>query len=235
MGVKRGRLMDSVNAFARFFDPVALLLVLGGALLVAVLRSSREDVVAAFRAFGPLCRERPDADARAAMAAVNAIEAIAEAKSIACADRVATAGLFLRRAAFRLSDAANAAAFARWADDELAGRRRRHAGVIGFWAALADAAPAMGMIGTIIGLVGMFATMDDAARIGPAMALAMLTTLYGVVLSGAIAGPIAARLQRLSEAELAWQAWALARLQSLIEAEPDVLPFRARAPLRTVS
>lgn len=226
--------MDVLAEFARFLDPIALLLVFGGALAAAMLRSTREDVAAAFRALGPLLHERPEADSRAAMTAVNAVEAIAQAKSIACADRVATAGVFLRRAAFRLSDAASAAAFARWAEDELAARRRRHAGAFGFWAAVADAAPAMGMIGTIIGLIRMFATMDDATAIGPAMALAMLTTLYGIVLSSALAGPIAARLQRLSDAEIAWQSWTLGRFALLIEAEPDVLPFRTRPALRTV-
>lgn len=227
--------MDVLAEFARFLDPIALCLVFGGALVAAILRSTREDVAAAFRALGPLIRERPEADSRAAMTAVNAVEAIAQAKSIACADRVATAGIFLRRAAFRLSDAASAAAFTRWAEDELAARRRRHAGACGFWAAVADAAPAMGMIGTIIGLIRMFATMDDATAIGPAMALAMLTTLYGIVLSSAVAGPMAARLQRLSDAELAWQGWTLGRFALLIEAEPDVLPFRTRPALRTVS
>jgi len=227
--------MAILTEISRFLDPIALLLVFGGALAAAVLRSTRGDVAAAFRALGPLVRERPEADARAARAAVNAVEAIAQAKSIACADRVATAGVFLRRAAFRLSDAADAGVFARWAEEELAQRRRRHAGAYGFWAAVADAAPAMGMIGTIIGLIRMFATMDDATAIGPAMALAMLTTLYGIVLSSAIAGPIAARLARLSDAELAWQTWTLGRFALLIEAEPDILPARARPALRTVS
>lgn len=227
--------MDFLTEFARFLDPVSFLIVFGGAILAAIARSSREDVARAWRALRPLLHERPEADEVAAKRAVNAIEAIAQVKSIACADRVKTAGLFLRRAAFRVSDAASSQEFARWAEDELAGRRRRHAGAIGFWRALADGAPAMGMIGTIIGLVRMFAAMDDATAIGPAMALAMLTTLYGIVLSGAVAGPIAGRLERLSEAELAWQAWTLARLQLLIKAELDTLPLRVRPQLRTVS
>ncbi len=94
----------------------------------------------------------------------------------------------------------------------------------------------MGMIGTIVGLIGMFSAMDDSARIGPAMALAMLTTLYGVILSGAIAGPIAARLERLSEAERAWQARALERLERLARSElaPAIRPL-ARPILREVA
>jgi len=227
--------MEFPAEIARFLDPLSFLIVFGGAFLAATARSSREDIGRALGALRPLVRERPGADALAARRAVNAIEALAQAKSVACADRVRTAGVFLRRAAFRLSDAASSQDFTRWAEEELTGRRRRHAGAIDFWRALADGAPAMGMIGTIIGLVRMFAAMDDVAAIGPAMALAMLTTLYGIILSAAVAGPIAARLERLSEEEIAWQAWTLERFEALIRAELDAPPLRARPPLRSVS
>jgi len=62
-------------------------------------------------------------------------------------------------------------------------------------------APAMGMIGTLIGLVQMLANMDDPKSIGPAMAVALLTTLYGAIIANAIAGPIAAKLTAIAEAE----------------------------------
>ncbi|MGL5044757.1 MAG: flagellar motor protein PomA [Plesiomonas sp.] len=60
--------------------------------------------------------------------------------------------------------------------------------------ALADVAPAMGMIGTLIGLVAMLANMSDAKAIGPAMAVALITTLYGALIANMIANPIADKL-----------------------------------------
>ncbi len=60
--------------------------------------------------------------------------------------------------------------------------------------AVGDAAPAMGMIGTLIGLVQMLATMDNPKAIGPAMAVALLTTLYGAVIANVFALPIADKL-----------------------------------------
>ncbi|MEH6567414.1 MAG: MotA/TolQ/ExbB proton channel family protein, partial [Halopseudomonas sp.] len=57
-----------------------------------------------------------------------------------------------------------------------------------------DVAPAMGMIGTLIGLVQMLAVMDDPKSIGPAMAVALLTTLYGAMLANMVALPIADKL-----------------------------------------
>jgi len=66
---------------------------------------------------------------------------------------------------------------------------------------IGDAAPAMGMIGTLIGLVQMLSNMSDPKSIGPAMAVALLTTLYGAVIANAIALPIAEKLNGLSASE----------------------------------
>lgn len=67
--------------------------------------------------------------------------------------------------------------------------------------AIGDAAPAMGMIGTLIGLVQMLSNMDDPKAIGPAMAIALLTTLYGAIIANVIANPIAQKLGLRSDEE----------------------------------
>lgn len=59
---------------------------------------------------------------------------------------------------------------------------------------LGDAGPAFGMIGTIVGLVQMLSNMDDPSTIGPAMAIALLTTLYGALLANLVALPLADKL-----------------------------------------
>lgn len=66
---------------------------------------------------------------------------------------------------------------------------------------LGDVAPAMGMIGTLIGLVAMLANMSDPKTIGPAMAIALLTTLYGAMLATMFAIPVADKLGLRSEEE----------------------------------
>jgi chemotaxis protein MotA len=66
---------------------------------------------------------------------------------------------------------------------------------------MATMAPAMGMIGTLVGLVQMLANMSDPAAIGPAMAVALLTTLYGAVIANLIALPLADKLALRSEQE----------------------------------
>lgn len=64
-----------------------------------------------------------------------------------------------------------------------------------------DVAPAMGMIGTLIGLVQMLSNMSDPKSIGPAMAVALLTTLYGALIANVFCGPIADKLALRSEEE----------------------------------
>jgi len=66
-----------------------------------------------------------------------------------------------------------------------------------------DVAPAMGMIGTLVGLVAMLSNMDDPKSIGPAMAVALLTTLYGAVVANMVALPISDKLKlRATEEKL---------------------------------
>ncbi|GGW85741.1 flagellar motor protein PomA [Alteromonas halophila] len=66
---------------------------------------------------------------------------------------------------------------------------------------MGDVAPAMGMIGTLIGLVAMLSNMDDPKAIGPAMAVALLTTLYGAFLANVVCLPISLKLKNRVEEE----------------------------------
>lgn len=72
---------------------------------------------------------------------------------------------------------------------------QRHTIGSSIFMSLAEIAPAMGMIGTLIGLVAMLANMDDPKSIGPAMAVALLTTLYGAIIANALCDPIANKLK----------------------------------------
>lgn len=74
----------------------------------------------------------------------------------------------------------------------------RHVVGADMFKAMAVYAPAMGMIGTLVGLVQMLANMSDPAAIGPAMAVALLTTLYGAIIANCFASPLAEKLILIS-------------------------------------
>lgn len=56
-------------------------------------------------------------------------------------------------------------------------------------------APAFGMIGTLLGLIFMLSNMDDPSKIGPGMAVALITTLYGAMIANMVTGPLGDKLQ----------------------------------------
>ncbi|MQX37896.1 motility protein A [Roseospira navarrensis] len=74
-----------------------------------------------------------------------------------------------------------------------AARRARGVGIL---RRCAEVSPAMGLIGTLVGLVQMLGNLDDPARIGPSMAVALLTTFYGAILSNVVFAPLASKLDR---------------------------------------
>ncbi|TQV73851.1 flagellar motor protein PomA [Aliikangiella marina] len=77
----------------------------------------------------------------------------------------------------------------------------RHQQGASIFKTMADVAPAMGMIGTLIGLVAMLSNMDDPKAIGPAMAVALLTTLYGAIMANMVGIPIATKLNARDKEE----------------------------------
>ncbi|MFQ5973023.1 MAG: motility protein A, partial [Alphaproteobacteria bacterium] len=82
--------------------------------------------------------------------------------------------------------------------DALAERHRQGASML---YRAADVAPAMGLIGTLVGLVQMLGNLEDPAAIGPGMAVALLTTFYGAILANMVFAPLAGKLERKSAAE----------------------------------
>lgn len=80
---------------------------------------------------------------------------------------------------------------------------------------IGDVGPAMGMIGTLIGLVAMLANMDDPKAIGPAMAVALLTTMYGAMLANMLALPIADKCKLRAAEEGRLQAMVLDALLAI--------------------
>ena len=87
-------------------------------------------------------------------------------------------------------------------DTEIENIKERHKLGADIFTTLGTFAPAMGMVGTLIGLVQMLQTMDDPSSIGPAMAVALLTTFYGSVMANIVCLPIAGKLRTKSTEEV---------------------------------
>ena len=87
-------------------------------------------------------------------------------------------------------------------DTELEYISERHRLGSEIFTTMGNFAPAMGMVGTLIGLIKMLVQMDDPSAIGPAMAVALVTTFYGVILANLIFLPAAGKLKTRSNSEI---------------------------------
>jgi len=79
---------------------------------------------------------------------------------------------------------------------------KRHSAMIGVFGNAGGTAGAMGMIGTLVGLVAMLANLSDPAAVGPAMAVALLTTMYGALLGTLLAGIVESKLEQKHKTEM---------------------------------
>ncbi len=100
--------------------------------------------------------------------------------------------------------------------DSLSERHRRSASIVRRGS---EIAPAMGLIGTLVGLVQMLADLENPSTIGPSMALALLTTFYGAIMGTIILAPLAAKLERNSNDETMIKNLILTAMISIAEQE----------------
>lgn len=113
--------------------------------------------------------------------------------------------------------------------DNIASRHGSGAQILDTMGAIA---PAMGMVGTLIGLVQMLQNMSDPAAIGPAMAVALLTTFYGAVLANILFIPMAGKLKTRSKTEILQKTVITEGMESILSGEnPRIMEQRLHAYL----
>lgn len=125
----------------------------------------------------------------------------AKKEGVLSLEKVPVEHAFLKRGITMLVDGYNVQVIESILNKEKDSMIGRHVTGQKILSAIGDAAPSMGMIGTLIGLVQMLAKLDDPKSIGPAMAIAILTTLYGAIIANMIALPLVDKLVLRSEEE----------------------------------
>lgn len=111
--------------------------------------------------------------------------------------------------------------------------RSRHKKGVDIMTTMGTFAPALGLIGTLIGLVGMLQNMSDPNSIGPQMAVALLTTFYGAIMANLIFNPLASKLRGRSEDEIESKELALEGILAIAAGDnPRVVEQRLHAFLR---
>jgi len=176
-----------------FVNPPSFLIVIGGTLLVVLMKFTMAQFVSSMKAAGKAFMFKSN----------NPEDLISE--TVELADAARKGGLlsleekevsndFMQRGIQLLVDGHDPDVVKVLLSKDKVQAEERHTVAIALFKAMGDVAPAMGMIGTLVGLVQMLSNMDDPKAIGPAMAVALLTTLYGAVIANMVAIPIADKL-----------------------------------------
>ncbi|MHA6721766.1 motility protein A [Sphingomonas sp. RS2018] len=187
------------SALAPFLDPAAAAIVIGGTAIATLLRTPSGDLLRGLSALRVIGRRPFVADALVMQ--VEALTRISARHGVMQLDRSVIRDADVAQAIAGIVDGVEDVEIRARIDQARTARYERQRAAADMWAAAAEFAPAMGMVGTLIGLVRLFTAMTDPAVIGAAMAVAVLATLYGALLGNLVCLPIAARLKRLARAE----------------------------------
>ncbi len=200
-----------------FFDMPALLIVVGGTFAVVLVSFSVPEV---FRAQGVMLKAMTHRIPDPGDAAMQVMESADRARRegiLALQNVLQQPGLelFLAKALGLAVDGTSADDLERILRREVSAMSQRHFKSANVYRRAAEVAPAMGLIGTLIGLIQMLANLNDPASIGPAMAIALLTTFYGAILATMVFSPLATKLERNSEEEVLIQSVYLLGISSI--------------------
>ncbi|MDH5298662.1 MAG: MotA/TolQ/ExbB proton channel family protein [Desulfobulbaceae bacterium] len=183
-----------------FFNVPSIFIVCGGTLAVAFIRYSMSDVINSMKVAINAFTTRLSVPGEVIQEIVN-LANIARKNGLIVLEQQPITDPFLKKAIMYCVDGHEADFIQEVLEKEVDLTVDRHSVGQGVFKGMGDSAPAFGMIGTLVGLVQMLANMSDAASIGPAMAVALLTTLYGAVLANLLFLPLADKLALRSSEE----------------------------------
>lgn len=192
-----------VGGFGEYLDPASAIITFGGAFSCTLASVSLQNYIDGLKSFTLIFKS-------SALNTSDMIHKIIDLSNVARKEGLlsleeAASDLdepFLKKGILLIVDGTDPDLVRAIMEAEMNSVEGRHKDVIGFWETLGSMGPAWGMIGTLVGLVDMLYHMDDPSTLGPAMAVALITTLYGSLLANWICIPVSNKLKADNAAEL---------------------------------
>lgn len=184
-----------------FVNVPSILIVVGGTVMVVMIKFSIGQFLGAFKVAMTAFRYKID-DPEELIEKIVELANIARKEGMLALENAEIDNEFLDEGVKMLIDGNSREVVDTVLNKDMKATIERHTWGAKVFSATADVAPAMGMIGTLIGLVQMLSNMSDPKSIGPAMAVALLTTLYGAMIANMIAMPISDKLTLRKSEEL---------------------------------
>ena len=217
LGMIAGAMVSS-GGIGPFIDTPSMLIVIGGTFFAVMYRSTLPDFLASFgtlaKVFLPGAKKHDELITR-----ITELAGIARKDGMMALEGQEVPDKFFEKGLQMLVDGADETKLTEQLNREVKGMIRRHDNMKSVFQAWVDLAPAMGMIGTLIGLVAMLGNMADPKAIGPAMAVALLTTLYGAMIANTIFTPIVIKLTGYDAYETTYREMIITGLQFISRGE----------------
>ena len=177
-----------------FVNTPGLMIVMGGTTATTLLTFQFENVANAFRAAFYVFSEEKE-DPNQMVGTMIRLCHISRRQGILELGDVKTKSRFLKKACDLIADGSSEEIIRSALRTEIDSLKMRHYVVQDVFRKMGTYAPAFGMLGTLIGLIQMLSKMQNPSTIGPAMAVALLTTFYGSLLSTMVFLPVAGKLK----------------------------------------
>ncbi len=180
----------------RYLDLPSAIITFGGAFFAVMTSKSMAEYIAGLKRF-LLVFKSPVIDVKAMIQKIIDLSNIARKEGLLSLEEAAgdLDDEFMKKGILLIVDGTDPELVRGIMETELLSTEDRHKSKIAFWEDLSTMGPAWGMIGTLVGLVNMLYEMDDPSSIGPSMAIALITTLYGSLLANWICTPVAGKLK----------------------------------------
>lgn len=195
-----GLIIMAMGNPAPFIDMPSVYIVVGGTLTAVLARSSFPEFIGSIGVALKTVKQKIDKPEDLIEQLVN-LGTIARKDGMIALEGQEIANPFMAKGVRMLVDGTDPGLIKSTMEREMAMISSRNADGMAFISSAQDIAPAMGMIGTLVGLVQMLGNMSDPKSIGPAMAVALLTTLYGAVIANVMCIPLNQKLGKLDSAE----------------------------------
>ena len=177
-----------------FINTPGVMIVMGGTIAATLLTFQFKDVTAAFRA-AYFVFTGGKQDSNNMIATMIKLCNISRRKGILELGNIKTRSSFLKKACGLIADGSEESVMRSALRTEIESLKMRHFIVQDVFRKMGIYSPAFGMLGTLIGLIQMLSKMQDPSSIGPSMAVALLTTFYGSLLSTMFFLPVAGKLK----------------------------------------
>lgn len=186
-----------------YLDVPSIIITFGGGFACTLTSVSLENYIGGLKSFA-LIFKQPSLNISEMIGQIIGLSNVARKEGLLSLEEAA-ADLdepFLKKGILLIVDGTDPELVRAIMETELVSIEGRHKAIIGFWDTLGAMGPAWGMIGTLIGLVDMLYHMEDPSSLGPAMAVALITTLYGSVLANWICIPVSNKLKADNDSEM---------------------------------